>query len=218
MIASFTANTVEIPRSNKIKAQDEKIEKVREFLRNPEQALAFSDQDIQQFVRYATDFFILDGQLWRKDRQGKHKLVITKEKRLDLMKQAHDDLGHKGMFTVRTRLSERFWWPGMEEDIKWFVQTCHECQTRLVKKIVILPAVPTPAGLFQKVYIDTMLMPNARGYRYIIHARCSLSSFPEWAALRNENFKAIAKFVFEVLLCRWGAMKFIVSDNAPQYI
>ena len=136
------------------------------------------------------------------------------------MKQAHNDLEHKGMFTVKARLSERFWWPDMEEDIKWFVRTCHECQTRLVKKIVIPPLVPTPAGLFQRVYIDTMLMPKAKGYQYIIHACCSLSSgsFPEWATLRNENFKAIAKFIFEVLLCRWGAMELIVFDNAPQYI
>jgi transposase InsO family protein len=144
--------------------------------------------------------------------------VVEERKRLDLIRQAHDELGHKGVFTVRIRLAERFWWPHMETDIKWFIRTCHECQVRLVKKIIIPPSVPTPAGLFRKVYIDTMLMPKAKGYRYIIHARCSLSSFPEWAALRNENFKTIAKFIHEVILCRWGAIEIIVSDNAPQYI
>ena len=106
----------------------------------------------------------------------------------------------------------------MDDDVKWFVQTCHECQIRLVKKIQIPPTVPTPAGLFRKVYIDTMLMPKAKGFRYIIHARCSLTSFPEWTMVRNENFRSIAKFIHENLICRWGGLEIIVTDNAPQYI
>jgi hypothetical protein len=87
-----------------------------------------------------------------------------------------------------------------------------------LKKVHIPPTVPTPAGLFRKVYIDTMLMPKAKGYRYIIHARCSLSSFPEWTMVKNENYKTIAKFIYEKLLCNWGAIEILVTDNAPQYI
>ena len=61
-------------------------------------------------------------------------------------------------------------------------------------------------------------MPKAKGFRYIIHTRCSLSSFPEWDKLRNENFKTIARFIHDVLLCQWGAIEIIISDNAPQYV
>jgi hypothetical protein len=106
----------------------------------------------------------------------------------------------------------------MDNDIKWYTRTCHECQVRLTKKIMIPPTVAKPHGLFRKVYIDTMLMPKARGFRYIIHARCSLTSYPEWDMLRNENFKTIAKFIYEKLLCQWGAIEIVVTDNAPQYI
>jgi hypothetical protein len=106
----------------------------------------------------------------------------------------------------------------MEEDIKWFIQTCHECQIWLVKKLNISPTVPMPAGLFQKIFIDTMLMPKVRGYQYIIHACCLLSSYPKWFTLQNKNFKTIAKFIHNMLLCRWGAIEIFVSDNAPQYI
>src|SRR5271163_3611244 len=87
-----------------------------------------------------------------------------------------------------------------------------------MKKVVIPATVPTPAGLFRKVYIDTMLMPKAQGYRYIIHACCSLISYPEWTKARNDNYKTIANFIHEKILCRWGAVKIIVTDNAPQYI
>lgn len=63
-----------------------------------------------------------------------------------------------------------------------------------------------------------MLMPKAKGYQYIIHAQCSLTSYPEWMMVKNENFKTIAKFILESLLCQWGAIEIFISDNAPQYI
>lgn len=35
--------------------------------------------------------------------------------------------------------------------------------------------------------------------------------------VRNENAEAIAKFLFQIM-CRWGAIETIVTDNAPQFI
>jgi len=217
-VLTLNNHALKIPRSEKAVQKELKIAKIKEFLQDPKRTDDLSDQEVQRFVKSATKFFILDGKLWKKNQTGRHKLVIEEDKRLDIIQQAHDELGHKGIFTVRSRLAERFWWPNMEEDIKWYIQTCHECQVRLVKQLVIPPTVPTPAGLFRKVYIDTMLMPKAKGYRYIIHARCSLTSYPEWTMVRNENFKTIAKFIHENLLCRWGALEIILTDNAPQYI
>jgi hypothetical protein len=77
------------------------------------------------------------------------------------------------------------------------------------------PVVAIPAPLFRKAYIDTMLMPKAQGFRYIIHARCSLISYPEWRMLRAESTRTVAAFLFEDILCRWGALEEIVTDNAP---
>ena len=207
-----------IPRSDKAVQDDRRLRMIEAFLKDPTASVLKPKIDQKKFIKSATRFFVLNNKLWRKDQQGRHKLVIWPEKRLQLIQQAHDDLGHKGVFMVRQRLGERFWWPHMEDDVKWFVCTCHECQVRLTTKILIPPTVPTPAGLFRKVYIDTMLMPKAQGYRYIIHARCSLTSYPEWTMVRNENFRTIAKFIHENLLCRWGAIEIVVTDNAPQYI
>ena len=214
----LTSEILKIPRSEKAVLRDEKLKMIEEFLKAPVDMSRMPSTDQKRFIKSVTEFFVSEKRLWKKDRQGRHKLVIWEDKRLELIRQAHDELGHKGVFTVKRRLEERFWWPYMEADVKWFVQTCHECQVRLVRKIVIPPTVATPAGLFRKVYIDTMLMPKAKGYRYVIHARCSLTSYPEWTMVRNENFRTIAKFIFENLLCRWGALEILVSDNAPQYL
>lgn len=214
---SLINEAVVIPRSEKAMEKERQLESVRRFLHSPERPSDMSDLEFKRLVRSASDFFIQDDQLWRKDRQGKHKLVISSDKRLHLLKQAHDDLGHKGIFTVRLRLLERFWWPHLDDDVKWYIKTCHECQLRLLRNIIIPPSVPTPAGLFRKVYIDTMLMPKARGYRYILHARCSLSAYPEWDMVKHENTKTMVAFLLRIL-CRWGAIEVLVTDNAPQYL
>jgi hypothetical protein len=82
----------------------------------------------------------------------------------------------------------------------------------------IPPTVATPASLFRKAYIDTMFMPRAGGFRYIIQARCSLSSYPEFRTLRRETGQTIGAFIFEEILCRWGALEEIVTDNSKPFI
>jgi len=63
-----------------------------------------------------------------------------------------------------------------------------------------------------------MFMPKSNGYRYIIHARCSLSSYSEWHMLRHENGRTIGSFVFKDILCRWGAIEEIVTDNGSAFV
>jgi hypothetical protein len=84
----------------------------------------------------------------------------------------------------------------------------------------ILPTVAAPASLFRKAYVDTitMYMPRTSGYRYIVQARCSLSSYPEHRKLRKENGSTIGTFIFEDILCCWGALEEIVTDNGPAFI
>jgi transposase InsO family protein len=63
-----------------------------------------------------------------------------------------------------------------------------------------------------------MFMPPAAGFRYIVQARCSLSAWPEWRALRVETARTLAAFVFEDILCRWGALEEIVTDNGAAFV
>jgi transposase InsO family protein len=72
--------------------------------------------------------------------------------------------------------------------------------------------------LFRKVYVDTMVMPLALGFRYITQARCSLTAWPEWRPLRAETGRTLGAFLFEEVLCRWGAVEEIVSDNGTPYV
>lgn len=61
-------------------------------------------------------------------------------------------------------------------------------------------------------------MPVAQGFRYILQVRCSLTNYPEWTKLCKETGAAVGKFIFENLLCRWGVIETIVTDNGAPII
>jgi hypothetical protein len=98
------------------------------------------------------------------------------------------------------------------------VRTCHICQIQQTQKVLIPPIVATPAPLFGKVFIDTMHLPASAGKKYIVQGRCSLSTWPEFRALAKENATALGDWIFQDIICRWGALYEIVTDNGPAFI
>ena len=99
-VGSLTQDQVEIPRMDRAKARDDEIIRVHKFLEDPDKISRPNDKEFKKFIRSATKFFVNKGQLWRKNSHGKHKLIIPNKRRLGLIRQAHDDLGHKGIFTI----------------------------------------------------------------------------------------------------------------------
>ena|SRR6266404_560191 len=128
-------------------------------------------------------FFLTNDRFWKHDPTGHHQLYLAPHQRLAVLRAVHDDLGHKGFYSTCRLLTDHFWWPSLALDIKWFVTSCHQCQLHQATKVHIPPTVALPAPLFHKVYVNTMVMPLASGFRYITQAQCSLTAWPEWRSL-----------------------------------
>ena len=208
---------LDIPRSPQALAADAELIRISTFLTSLKRPSDLSDSQFRAFIRKASHFFVANESLYRKNSHGPPLLVIPPDRRPAILHTAHDELGHKGFYSVRLRIQERFWWPMIHADIKWYVRTCHQCQIRQHTRSHIPPTVPTPAPLFGRVHIDVMNLPRAQSYRYIIQARCSLTGYPEFRMLRSDSAKATAKFVFEDVICRWGSVFEIVTDNGPSF-
>lgn len=208
----------DFPQREKSKKQDREVGMVKTFLETLSRPEGMGDEPFRRLVRMASRFFILKNRLWRRRPDGCHQLYIFPDRRFSILKEAHDDLGHKGAWIVLTRLQERVWWPSIHQDVRWFVKSCHQCQIRQVRKVLVPPTVAIPVTLFRKAYMDTMRMPRAQNYTYLVQARCSLSAYPEWRPMRSENAKGVAAFIFEEILCRWGALEEIVTDNGTPFV
>ena len=207
------------PPSEKARARDDELPKVYRFLADGKRPNGQRTAELDYLHRQSRPFFIHDKRLWRRNAQGRHQLVIMQgPQRYTVTRDAHDKLGHKGFYSTLRALLDRFWWPSLADDIRWYIKSCHECQIRQTTKVRIPPTVATPAPLFRKAYVDTMFMPHAGGFRYIVQARCSLTAWPEWRALRTETGRTLGAFLFEEILCRWGAVEEIVTDNGTAYV
>ena len=209
---------IEFPSSDKSRDAEAEMMKIQHYLDTLRKPLDVAGESWEKFLRKTKRYYLLDGRLWRHNPTGRDQLFISLPHRLATVRAIHDDLGHKGIYSTRRTLLDRFWWPSLDQDVKWYISTCHQCQLRQTTKVCIPPVVPLPAPLFRKAFIDTMHMTPARGFQYIIQARCSLTAWPEWRALRTESGVTIGRFIFEEILCRWGAVEEIVTDNGSAYI
>ena len=108
--------------------------------------------------------------------------------------------------------------PSRGNTTAWYIRTCHICQTRQTWQISIPPIVATPAPFFSKMYMDTMHMPCSGGFAYITQGRCSLTHYPEFCMLWKEMAQSLGDWIFQDVLCRWGTLVEIVSDNGKPFV
>jgi hypothetical protein len=209
--------TVDIPCTLQASSANICLSKVEEYLWSLTCPQNLSGADFYQFMQYSSGFSISNSKLWCHDTHRRDGIVVPKEKRYKLSK-VHDILEHKKIHAISIQLLEQFWWLFLDQDVKWFVQTCHQCQVHQMCYHHILPIVATCDSLFRKAHVDTMYMPHASRYHHIIQACCLLLSYPEHQKLRKENRSTIGVFIFDEILCHWGALEEIVTDSSPAFI
>ena len=192
---------VKFSTSDKASKADTEIKRIRQYLLSRHAPSDLPANALTRFISRAHCYLIMGGRLWQRQHTGRHQLYAHPSIRYALVRNTHNQLGHKGFYSMRCTLLNHFWWPALETDMKWYVQTCHQCQIWQTTKIQLLPIVNTPVPLFRKVYIDTMFMLHAGGYRYITQAWCSLTAWPKWRALHVKTGQTIRAFIFEEILC-----------------
>ena len=216
--SSKTDDKPSIPTDEKTEWHNNNLHDIKGFLDTLSIPPTVPNSLCTQFIKCASEFFISGNRLWCKDLNRHHQLILFTPDHLRTLKATHDELGHKGVYSTRHTIADCFWWPSLNNDVAWYIKTCHQCQLHSVEKIIIPPTVATPAPLFHKAYVDSVHMLTAQGYGYIIQARCSLTGWPEWRKLKNETGRTIRSFLFEAILCRWGGLEEIVMDNGTLFI
>jgi Integrase zinc binding domain/RNase H-like domain found in reverse transcriptase len=207
-------------RTETAKRQDEQLPLVKAWLNNPfRRPEDLTDKQYKAFIKKARKFFVDDNdRLYKKSSDTSHKLVVNKDRRMYMMEASHDNLGHRGGYATKSLIMERFWWPEIERDVYQYVKTCHICQERQKTLLRIPPTVTHTPGLFQVLHADVLHMtPASNKCKYIVHGRCALSSWMEGRPLQQENARSIGLWIFEDIICRWGCIVMIVTDNAGPF-
>ncbi|KIK31695.1 hypothetical protein CY34DRAFT_33385, partial [Suillus luteus UH-Slu-Lm8-n1] len=99
-VAEPTTEEPSIPRSKSADTIDERLVATKLFLSTRKRPANLTEDEFKAFVTHAARFFVLEDNLWRREAQGRHQLVVKPHKQYRILKEAHDNLGHKGVYAV----------------------------------------------------------------------------------------------------------------------
>ena len=203
--------------TTKAASVDEPLTQIKHFLQTLQTPTFDNPAQKRRFIAKATKYFIKGDTLFKRSKDKiPLKVVLDLEQRQRILEAAHDQLGHRGEHPTLYQVKTRFFWPGIWNDVRKYVRSCHECQIRNTARIHLPLQISAPTKLFARVYLDVLFMPVCQGYRYIVAVRDDLSGASEGRALRKLSSRSVANFFWEEILCRYGMVYQVTTDNGPE--
>ena len=169
-----------------------------------------------------------NGLTWEEDgvayMEGRIYVPNNKKLREEILKEHHDpaDIGHPGQLRMMKLLKRTYWWPGLKEDMKKYIQRCFKCQQNKVqhqKKTGELHPLEIPQGLWQKISIDIIgPLPKSNGMDVIV---VIVDRFMKMirlkATMTNISSEGIVKMYRDNIWKLHGIPRKILSDRGPQF-
>ena len=206
----FEVNTTTESDVQKIRRETQKDPALSELMKLvqfgwPEQKNQLPDQ-VVAYWNYRYDLAILDGLLIRGN-----KIVIPQSMRAHTLKKLHKV--HQGVEKSLERAREKFFWPGLTEQVKQMILSCPDClenQPRQ-KPMSIIPITTTQP--MQVLGID-IFQHGQSHYQCIVDYH---TGYPWIKKLNKMDTEQVIKHLKEVCN-QFGYPSSIVSDHGTQFM
>jgi len=156
--------------------------------------------------------------------EGRVYVPNNKKLREEILKGHHDpaDIGHPGQHKMLELLKRTYWWPGIKEDVKKYVQGCFKCQQNKVqhqRKAGELHLLEIPEEPWQDISID-MIGPLPKSNRMDVIV-VIMDRFTKMIRLKatttNISLEGIARIYRDEIWKIHGVPRTILSDRGPQF-
>ena len=152
------------------------------------------------------------------------RLVCPKTMRTNAIRAIHSSViaPHFGITHTIDKMREYAWWPSMLRDIYYTIQKCDICQ-RMKKnrrKTALLRPVLRATRPWSVVGVDVTgpLPLTMKGHKFILVVVCQFSKWVETFPMVDQNTITIADIIVMQIICRYGLMDVIVSDNGSVFV
>ena len=233
-LLAVTENLIELPDKDQLREQQESdplLSEVIGYLKSREQR---AQQDICPEARETlrdTGTISVDeitGLLMHKSvLNGRRHYVpiLPSASRSAVMKALHDlpMSGHLGRKKTYHRVRSQYYWKGLGQDVKDFVRSCMECQS---KKKTPKPSRSGKLQLFsatrpfEVVGVDIFgpLPRTVTGNRYIVVMVDRFSRWVELAPVPDITARTVADAVVDRIVLRHGCPTTLLSDRGSQFM
>ena len=148
----------------------------------------------------------------------------NRELREEILRKHHDpvDIGHPGQHRMMELLKRTYWWPGLKEDVKKYVQGCFKYQQNKVqhqKKAGELHPLEIPQGPWQEISIDIIgpLLKSNRMNVIVVIIDWFTKMIRLKATTTNVSSEGIAKIYRDDIWKLHGVPRKILSNRGPQF-
>ena len=176
--------------------------------------------------RLDKEYYSLDENelLTRKVIDGGHKfraIYLPSVLIFQVLRTAHDDLGHNGFPRTYAALKRVFFWKGMEEDIRKHCKTCATCQLHKLENVkferkIFKPSLQ-PMDFICMDLIGEFHPPTSHGHHYVLTAVCMLTGFTWCVPLKTKTAEEVAKVYMDHIYCNFGGSIKILTDNETEF-
>ena len=112
------------------------LKSIENYVRNNKYPDLMKEKGLKRNFRKAcAHFSLVDGHLTYK---SKRRVIYENERKQNIIHDVHEGInenaeavalnGHRGRESTYQKVSERFYWHSMVEDVKNYIKTCAKCQ------------------------------------------------------------------------------------------
>lgn len=143
-----------------------------------------------------------------------HQVVIPTAHRVKILEELH--IGHLGSSKMKAEARNRFWWPGMSNEIDIFISQCDACNcVRPSPPLVPLNPWPFPPQPWFRVHVDFLGPIHNKTYLIIVDA------YSKWVECYDVSTGYGSEVVIEKLcdvMARFGLFHTVCSDNGTSFV
>lgn len=130
--------------------------------------------------------------------------------------------GHVGIRRMLNNIRQRYFWPGLENDVTDFVKRCDQCQRLKHFKHTKEPMIITNHGncAFDRIYLDLVgpLPKDSFNNIYILSLQCDLTKYVEAYPLTSKHTEVVAASLVNNFILRYGIPREIISDRGTEFV
>ena len=181
------------------------------------------------FKMQCEDYVLVNGVLFRirydKADKGEPSLVLCIPEKCipTVLYQYHTPLlgGHPGVIKLYDTIKQKYYFPGMFNLVREFVECCLECQSMKSKNDgsrIQCARIPLDTRTMARMSIDIKEMPQSElGFRYILVCVCEFINWMKAIPLADQKTQTIAIALYFKICCEYGTPKAIICDEAPAF-
>ena len=200
---------------------DPDIHRIVDYIRHNQKP---SRQDVgpNPLLRQFNHLKLINGVLHRVtsvDEETRHQLVLPMAHVATVLESLHNDMGHPGKDRTISLIRDRFYWPGMHQDIVTWIEECGRCTRRKTPTNQRAPLVNiTTSSPLELVCMDFLtLEPFKGGHQHVLVITDHFTRFAMAIPTKNQLARTTAEAFYNHFIIHYGIPDRIHSDQGANF-